>query len=118
MATRRRRPISPAIKSAEIMAAVPQVVGHRLARMAAARFPLEERDRKEFIRMAAEKPLAFMETWQAMAAGMLGLNRALFTSLFGGRPHPTQMRLFDRMLDPIHRKVTSNARRLRKTKLR
>lgn len=100
------------------MLAVPQVVSHRLARMATARFPPEERDRKEFIRMAAEKPQAFVQAWQAMAAGMLGVNRALLTALFGGRPHPIQTRLFDRMLDPIHRKVTSNARRLRKTKLR
>jgi hypothetical protein len=119
----RRNPFSLAIKSAEVMGAVPQVVSHRLARMATAGFPLEERDRKEFIGMAVEKPLAFIEAWQAMAAGMLGVNQAFLTSLFGGNayslhPHAAQLRLFERMLDPIHRQVTSNARRLRKTKLR
>jgi hypothetical protein len=124
MARRRRtNPFSLAMKSAEIMGAAPQVISQRLARMADARFPMEERDRKEFVRMAAEKPLAFMEAWQEMAAGMLGVNRALMAALLGGRvrsacPQKAQLRLLDRTLDPIHRKVTSNARRLGKSKSR
>lgn len=123
--TRRRRSnlFSLAMKSAEVMGATSQVMSHRLARMAGARFPMEARDREEFVRMATEKPLAFLEAWQAMAAGILGVNRAMVASLLGGRiyssrPLKAQLRLLERGLDPIHRKVTANAKRLRKTKSR
>ncbi|MGE5468285.1 MAG: hypothetical protein ACM3Y9_12750 [Ignavibacteria bacterium] len=124
MARRRRTSMfSLAMKSAEVMGAAPHVVRHRLARMAAARFPMAERDRKEFAGMAAEKPLAFFAAWQGLAAGMLEINRAILASFLGGRPfsslpHKAQLRALDRALNPIHRKVTSNARRLKNTKLR
>jgi hypothetical protein len=123
MARRRNNPFSSAIKSTEVMAAIPQVVGHRLARMASAQFPMNARDRDEFLRMALEKPQAFAEAWQAMAAGMFDVQRAFMVSFFGGKPYSTrsqkaQLRLIERTLNPIHRKVTANARRLAKTKLR
>jgi hypothetical protein len=46
--------------------AVPQVVAHRVARMALAGLSPSMRDRREFHRMGAEKVAAFYESWNAM----------------------------------------------------
>jgi hypothetical protein len=71
-----------AIKAAELAFAVPQVVAHRVTRMALASPKLSPRDRKEFERMVAEKNTAFGESWRAMATQAAVANQALAASFF------------------------------------
>lgn len=66
--TRNRRATAVGLKTAELMFAAPQVVAHRVARMATAGPLPSERDRREFQRMGAEKVAAFQESWAAMGS--------------------------------------------------
>ena len=50
----------------ELGIAAPQVVAHRLARMAAAGTTPSARDRREFAGMVLEKQTAFAQGWMAM----------------------------------------------------
>jgi hypothetical protein len=136
MTTRRnRKSKSVATQSAELAVAVPQVVAHRVIRMAMSGPTLSERDRKEFELMVDEKKTAFAEAWQAMALQSVRANQALATSLFRsfwspslkGKPSPGKVAaqvqsaalgVFGKGLAPIHRKAVANARRLARTKLR
>ena len=69
MATRRtRKTPSIARQAAELAVAVPQVIAHRLTRLALAGPAPSARDRREFQRMGAEKAAAFAESWNAMAS--------------------------------------------------
>ena len=52
-------------KAADIAVASPQVVAHRVARMALAGPVLNDRDRKEFTGMVQEKQLAFAQSFVA-----------------------------------------------------
>ena len=97
MASRRTRAKSSlAQQAAELALAVPQVVAHRMTRMALAGPHPSPRDRKEFARMVAEKNAAFGEAWQAMALHGARAQQALGASLFasflamahGRRPSP------------------------------
>jgi hypothetical protein len=125
-----------AAKTSELASAVPQVMAHRLARMAVAGPKLSERDRKEFARMFAEKNSAFSESWKAMAQQALRSNQALTMSLARSFWTPPSLRrkaagsalavqwnnaaldVFGKGLAPVHRKATANAKRLARTKLR
>ena len=80
MTTRKNKSLTK--KSAELAVAVPQVVAHRLTRMAIAGSVLSERDRKEFDLMVAEKQAAFTQAWQAMAKQAFAANQALALSAF------------------------------------
>ena len=83
MATRRRRATqSLAVKAAELALAVPQVVAHRVIRLALAGPKVSARDRKEFQRMVTEKIAAFGESWVAMARQATLANQALAGSTF------------------------------------
>ena len=122
-------------RSADLSLAVPQVVSHRLTRMALAGSTPSARDRKEFQRMVAEKNAAFAESWHAMALQAARANQALAMSmahsfwsatLWGKRPSAhavaTQMQnaalgVLGKGLAPVHRKAVANAKRLAKTKL-
>src|SRR4030095_13287642 len=64
----RRRAHSVAHHSAAIALTAPQVVAHRLVRMALSGPVLSARDRREFTRMGAEKVAAVYESWDAMLA--------------------------------------------------
>jgi len=115
-----------AVQTAALGAAVPVVVAHRLARLAAAGALPSARDRREFHRMGAEKAAAGFASWQAIGLEMLRLQqglafawwRALFwPGAFAGRgvpalPRDTLLRLWSAALAPIHRTATANARRL------
>jgi hypothetical protein len=136
MASRRTRAKSSlAQQAAELAVAVPQVVGHRMTRLALAGPHLSPRDRKEFARMVAEKNEAFGDAWQAMAVHGARAQQALGASFFasllaiahGRRPSParsvTQLQhatlgVLGKGMAPVHRKATANARRLARTKLR
>jgi hypothetical protein len=129
----RRRPQSLAKTATELAVAVPQVVGHRLRRMAKAGPVLSPADSTEFIGMVAEKPMAFMQAWTAMGAEMLRLQTRFVMagwSMLGawgspgrwlgvasreGRQVPgAWAAVLHQGLKPVHRKAVANARRLNK----
>lgn len=108
-----------ATKAVELAFATPQVMTHRMARIAVAGAPPSPRDRREFHRMGAEKIAAFYESWNAMFLALLRANMNLALSPFqfwwsSGRGWRTSMGVLDAGLAPIHRRATANARRLRR----
>jgi hypothetical protein len=122
-------------KAAELAVAAPQVVAHRVARMAIAGPTLSERDRKEFNLMVAEKKTAFAEAWQAMATQTVRANQTLAASFYRSMWSPrgwgnasagkiaaqvqgAALRILDKGMAPVHRKAVANAKRLARTKLR
>ena len=126
---------SLAVKAAELAAAVPQVVAHRVARMAISGPKLSARDRKEFELMVAEKHAAFGESWNAMAKHAAIAQRDLTASFYksfialarGKKPsaarsaaqlHRAALGVLGKGLAPVHRKAVANAKRLGRTKLR
>jgi hypothetical protein len=130
-----RKTNSLVAKAAELAFAVPQVVAHRVTRMAIAGPTLSERDRKEFQRMGAEKTAAFSESWNAMTLQALRAHQALAGSFLRsfwspslkGRPsasavaaqwHSAALGVLDKGLAPVHRTAVANAKRLARTKLR
>lgn len=134
-ARNRRTSASLAVKAAQLSAAVPQVVAHRVTRMALAGTTLSARDRKEFTQMVAEKQSAFTEAFTAMAAEGMRANHAIATSwlrsvgagagrgrqapaALGFQIHEAMVGVLDRGMAPIHRKAVANAKRLAKTRLR
>ncbi|UUX94874.1 polyhydroxyalkanoate granule-associated phasin [Aquabacterium sp. J223] len=133
----RRKNLSPALmtKSAELALAVPQVMAHRLTRMALAGPHPSARDQREFSRMCAEKAQAFGASWSAMgaqalqaqqqlAAGWLssGLGgpraMAAWSSTLAEQWQQAALGVLGQGLAPVHRAATANAKRLRRTKLR
>jgi hypothetical protein len=130
-----RKTKSVATKAAELAIAAPQVVAHRVTRMAISGPTLSKRDRKEFELMVAEKKTAFAEAWQAMATQTLRANQTLAMSFFRsfwsptlkGKPTPAKvgaqlqsaaLSVLGKGLTPVHRKAVANAKRLARTKLR
>ena len=130
MPSRRRRRSSStlAAQSAALAVAVPQVVAHRLTRLAMAGPKPSARDRREFHRMGAEKIAAFQESWMAMAAESWRIQMQVAQSLWfpwlaAGRAQAwTSQRaaraILGRGLAPVRRKAVANARRLQNTRLR
>ena len=137
MLARRRRPsASLSAKTAELALAVPQVVAHRLLRMAHAGPHLSARDRKEFARMIAEKNSAFAESWSAMSQQLLQSQRTFAEALANAaamrRPKPDSasahafaeqlqraaLAVVGKGLAPVHRRAVANAKRLARTRLR
>ncbi len=137
MPARRRLPsTSLSAKTAELALAVPQVVAHRLLRMAHAGPHLSARDRKEFARMIAEKNSAFAESWNAMSRQMLQSQRVFAEALaiaaatrrpkpgsatardFAEHLHQAALTVVGKGLAPVHRRAVANAKRLARTRLR
>jgi hypothetical protein len=127
---RTRKTQSIVTQAVELAFAVPQVVAHRVTRMAIAGPTLSERDRKEFQRKTA----AFGESWNAMTLQALRANQALAASLFRSfwspslkdRPSASAVAaqwqsaalgILDKGMAPVHRKAVANAKRLARTKL-
>ena len=119
--------------------AVPQVVALRVARFASAGARPSARDRQEFTRMWAEKPVALGQAWLAMsqealsmqqrwAAQMLQLStQTLLDGLEPTRPRLSglqqnwanqqlrcSLELGSCGLAPVRRRAVANARRLRR----
>jgi len=130
-----RKAKSVVAQSTELALAIPQVVAHRVARMANAGPTPSARDLKEFNRMLAEKPIAFAQAWQAMATQTVLAGQAMvfsFASSFWsastrGRITPAKVAaqlqgaalgVLGKGLAPVHRRTTANARRLRRSKRR
>lgn len=132
---RSRKSIALAAKAAELAIVTPQVVAHRVARVAMAGPALSARDRKEFQRMADEKGAAFRESWMAMGMQAFRANQAIAQSWLrliwspalkrkpGAGAMARQMQsvalgVLGKGMAPVHRRAVANARRLARTKLR
>ena len=136
MAYRRNRNLFPlSVKAAELVFAAPQVIAHRLTRMALSGPELSARDRREFDGMWKEKSDAFGASWNAIARQTALAQQTLAGSFFksmmtlatGGRPsvaksaaqmQKSMLDIVDKGLAPVHRKAVANAKRLSRTKLR
>lgn len=114
-------------RGAELTLAVPQVVAHRLARLALAGPLPSARDQREFRRMVGEKGVAFQQSWQAMALAAWRAQQTLAGAWLtawagaaaGAPPLPAlALGVLDRGLAPVHRKAVANAKRLARTRLR
>lgn len=120
-------------KTMETAMAAPQVVAHRVGRMATAGAHPSRRDQKEFAGMVAEKQQAFVQSWMAMAAESLRLQQQIWSSLWtvGLTPWPRKqaaslaaarrmqsaaVAIAEKGLAPVHRKAVSNAKRLSRVK--
>jgi hypothetical protein len=117
----RRRSAAPLARQAgELAIAVPQVVAHRLTRMALAGANPSARDRREFSGMAQEKVHAFWQSWFAMGWAVLtATQKAWLAGLQGARvPLLDAQAVLAHGMAPVHRKATANARRLARTRLR
>jgi hypothetical protein len=118
--TNRRKTQGLVRQSSELALAVPQVVAHRLTRMALAGPIPNARDRREFHDMAQEKVHAFSQSWFAMGWAMTqAMQQAWMAMLLGTRvPMIDAQGILAKGMAPVHRKATANARRLAKTRLR
>lgn len=106
-----RTPAHPAAQWAQIAIAAPQVVAHRLTRMALAGPTPSARDRREFHLMGAEKSAAFVESWAAMWMQLWTAQQRLafgwMQALAGVLGHGVA---------PVRRRAVANARRLRRSR--
>jgi hypothetical protein len=130
MRTRRRTPAQRlAVQTLELSIAAPQVVAHRLARMAAAGANPSARAKREIAQMSTEKISAFYASWAAMwTAALQGQMRfaqsmpAIMLSAATGRRSrrtPSLTRLTNEVtkiatagLAPVRAKAVANAKRL------
>jgi hypothetical protein len=130
MATRRRRASKTlAAQAFALGIAAPQVIAHRVARMASAGASPSPRDRAEFRRMGIEKMAAANEAWTAMATQAF-LEHQKFTLSFMQslwfpwmRPTPTvksvsrqlnraAVDILGKGMAPVRRRAVANAKRL------
>jgi hypothetical protein len=113
----------------ELGVAAPQVIAHRLARMALAGASPSARDRKEFHRMGTEKVLAASEAWNAMAVEAIRANQELAFSFMRSFWFPWAYRtptaksasrqmtnaalgILGKGVTPVRRRAVANAKRL------
>jgi hypothetical protein len=115
--------------------AVPQVIAHRVGRMAAAGANPNARDRKEFKQMGAEKTAAFNESWAAMGLAAMKAQQQMAMSMWRaaamapwsmakpGSLLPTSstlarhaLQIMSQGMAPVHRRAVGNAKRLGRLK--
>ena len=114
----------------ELGLAVPEVVVHRVARMALAGASPSRRDRAEFHRMSTEKVSAFYESWNAMFFAAYRANVDFLSSFLaspmssaswhrtmGAQAQRAALDILASGVAPIHRRAVSNAKRLRRSRL-
>jgi hypothetical protein len=132
-ASSRRKAARIGTQASELMLAAPQVVAHRLGRMAIAGHRPSANDQREFQRMGAEKLAAFGEAWQAMTLQMLKSNQQLAASMMrswwptaavrsGKAAAPwvqataqwqqATLDILGQGIRPVHRRAVANAKRL------
>ena len=101
-------------QATELALAVPQVVGHRLLRMALAGPMPNARDRREFHVMGHEKVVAFWRSWFAMGWAMVEATQQAWIAVLQGARVPMldTHRILSHGLAPVHKRATANARRL------
>jgi len=88
----------------EIGVAAPQVIAHRLQRMALAGPLPGARDQREFTRMGQEKA-------EALAESLMAMGLAMGACVLAQDVRPWFATMAEGM-KPVHRRVTANARRL------
>ena len=110
--------------------AVPQVIAHRVGRMAQAGPNPSARDRKEFKQMGAEKTAAFYESWAAMGLAAMKAQQQMAASMWRaaamakpGSLLPTgntlarhALAVMSQGMAPVHRRAVGNAKRLGRLK--
>ena len=132
-ASSRRKATRLGAQASELLLAAPQVVAHRVGRMAVAGPKPSAKDQREFQRMGAEKLAAFGEAWQAMALQMLKSNQQIAASMMrsawparaargGSKVAPLMqaaaawqqatLDVLGQGIRPVHRRAVANARRL------
>lgn len=108
----------------ELSMAVPQVISHRLTRMALSGPVLSPRDQREFTRMVVEKQDAFNQSWLTMGAEMFKVQQQLCQAwlqnpwTLGQKLPAVADKVAAKSLAPIRRKAVANAKRLSKTSLK
>ena len=128
MATRRRRRKSLAAQTFELGLVAPQVIAHRVARMASAGTSPSARDQAEFHRMGIEKITAASEAWTAMATQAFLENQKFALSFMQSLWFPWMRRptvnsasrqlnkaaeaILGKGLAPVRRRAVANAKRL------
>lgn len=130
MSTRRSSSSTLAVKAAEIAFAAPQVIAHRLTRMAQSGHAPSAADKRELMQMSSEKLDAFNEGWRAIGMEMVRIQQrsalAMLSSLWspwsaGARTNwlPTtaqaqkaSLALLGVAIAPVHRRAVANAKRL------
>jgi hypothetical protein len=107
--------------------AVPQVIAHRVGRMASAGSRPNARDRKEFHLMSAEKTAAFYESWAAMGRAAVQAQQSMWrAALFtpwtqAALPSANTLArhtlaVLSSGMAPVHRRAVGNAKRLGRIK--
>ena len=125
---RTRRSKALAAQTVDLAFAVPQVVAHRIARMAVAGAKPSARDRQELYRMSTEKVAAFNEAWSSMALETWLANQRFALSFMqslwfpwvrpmSGKSASTQLgnaalEILAKGMTPVRRRAVTNARRL------
>lgn len=118
---------SSAAQLLELGVAAPQVVAHRLARMASAGASPSARDRREFTGMVVEKQVAFAQAWTAMWLEGWRMQQRWLLAWFDSAPAlpwraaadlAAWERVLARGIAPVHRRAVANARRLGRTRPR
>ena len=134
MPHRRRRKRALSTQAVELTLAVPQVLSHRLSRLALAGSSPSLRDRREFYLMGTEKIEAFYESWNAMLVEMLEANlKFMFApvlfwwspwdgtrrafEVFSKRSQRAALAVLGSGLAPFRRRAVANARRLRRVRV-
>jgi hypothetical protein len=138
MKTRHRNPSRRlATQAAELSLAAPQVVVHRLARMASAGATPSAADRREFARMGTEKVAAFWQSWFAMGLSAWQQAWQPWTGAWGWPATPFAARarrgagaaavaeasraagrILAAGLAPVHGRAVANAKRLARRRSR
>ena len=136
-AASRRKALRLNQQAARLMTAAPQVVAHRLTRMALAGPQPNASDQREFHLMRAEKLAAFGESWQAMGLQMWKSQAQLATSMmqgwgagasgraalpplgpFAAACQAATLDILSEGLRPVQRRASANAQRLRRRRSR
>ncbi len=119
-------------QATDLAVAAPQVVAHRLTRMAMAGANPSARDRREFTRMVSEKQTAFQQSWAAMGMQSMVACQALMqawmrmcwtpwsAATWNGGALASQASQWQNAmwgvvgkgLAPVHRTAVANAKRL------
>lgn len=133
MTSRARRKLAQ--QTLGLSMAVPQVIAHRVGRMAAAGPNPSARDRKEFKQMGAEKTAAFYESWAAMGLAAMKAQQQMAAAMWRTAAtapwtlaRPTSLlpssntlarhalQVMSQGLAPVHRRAVGNAKRLGRLK--
>ena len=106
-------------QASELAFAVPQVMAHRLTRMALAGPVPNARDQREFFTMGQEKVHAFWQSWFAMGWAMVEATQQSWLAMLQGARVPLLdvHHVLSRGMGPVHRKATANACRLARVQL-